>query len=64
MLQADVESYAALPATSALPIDHCDLADTKTRRKRRYIFTEQIDQRIREIYLNHPDAKARFYGMG
>ena len=28
-------------------------------RRRKYIFTDQIDQRLREIYLNHPDAKTR-----
>jgi hypothetical protein len=29
------------------------------RRRRKYFFTDQIDQRIREIYLNDPDAKTR-----
>lgn len=27
--------------------------------RRKYIFTDQIDQLVREIYLNAPDAKAR-----
>lgn len=29
------------------------------RGKRKYVFTDQVDQRIREIYLLHPDAKTR-----
>src|SRR5580704_18287958 len=31
----------------------------KTRGRRKYIFTDQIDQLVREIYLNPPDAKTR-----
>ena len=27
--------------------------------RRKYVFTDQIDQLIREIYLNHRDAKTR-----
>ena len=33
--------------------------DAKAQGRRKYIFTDQIDQRIREIYQNHPDAKTR-----
>jgi predicted site-specific integrase-resolvase len=31
----------------------------KAHRRRKYVFTPQIDQLIREIYLNQPDAKTR-----
>jgi hypothetical protein len=31
----------------------------KVQSRRKYIFTDQIDQFIREIYLNHRDAKRR-----
>ena len=31
----------------------------KVQSRRKYVFTDQIDQLIREIYLNHRDAKAR-----
>ena len=37
----------------------CDSYQTKAQGRRKYIFTDQIDQRIREIYQNHPDAKTR-----
>ena len=32
----------------------------KARSRRRYVFTDQIDQLIREIYLNHRNAKTGF----
>src|SRR5664279_1893289 len=32
---------------------------TKAQSRRKYVFTDQIDQLIREIYLNHRDAKTR-----
>jgi hypothetical protein len=32
----------------------------KSRRRRKYVFTNQIDQLIREVYLNHRDAKTGF----
>ena len=35
---------------------HCYEATSR----RKYVFTDQIDQLIREIYLNHRDAKTRF----
>jgi hypothetical protein len=31
----------------------------KAHRRRKYLFTDQIDQLIREIYLSHPGAKTR-----
>jgi len=31
----------------------------RARGRRKYVFTDQIDQLIREIYLSHPDAKTR-----
>ena len=32
----------------------------KVQSRRKYVFTEQIDQLIREVYLNHRDGKTRF----
>jgi hypothetical protein len=40
-------------------MNHCDAAVKSVRRRRKYVFTAQIDQRIREIYLSHPNAKTR-----
>jgi hypothetical protein len=37
----------------------CDPDRMKGRNRRKYIFTDQIDQLLREIYLNHRDAKTR-----
>lgn len=37
----------------------CDSYRTQAQGRRKYNFTDQIDQRIREIYQNHPDAKTR-----
>ena len=31
----------------------------RARGRRKYVFTDQVDQLIREIYLSHPDAKTR-----
>jgi hypothetical protein len=36
-----------------------DTSGAKTRGHRKYIFTDQIDQLVREIYLKSPDAKTR-----
>src|SRR5271165_1148116 len=36
-----------------------DRRGSKAKRRRKYVFTDQIDQLIREIYLNHRDAKSR-----
>jgi hypothetical protein len=37
----------------------CTLRPQHPHGRRKYAFTDQIDQFIREIYLSHPDAKAR-----
>src|SRR5271166_4735325 len=37
----------------------CDPCLTKVRSRHKYVFTDQIDQLIREIYLNHRGAKTR-----
>ena len=51
---------AACPTTIHLKYGkYCDPCRAKVRRKRKYVFTDQIDQRIREIYQNHPGAKTR-----
>ncbi len=36
---------------------HCDPCPAKARSKRKYIFSDQIDQSIREIYQTRPGAK-------
>src|SRR5207248_9864148 len=59
MLQADVANHTALPSMSVAPIRGGEPLDSKTRRRRKYVFTAQIDERIREIYLHHPNAKSR-----
>ena len=38
---------------------YCDTSRARTRGRRKYVFTDQIDQLIREIYLSHRDAKTR-----
>ncbi len=55
---SDVEN-AVLPSVSLPPIGDCDAAGKRVQRRRKYGFSAQIDQRIREIYLSHPNAKAR-----
>ena len=37
----------------------CEPCLTKVRSRRKYIFTDQIDQLVREIYLDAPGAKSR-----
>ena len=58
MPMPDVET-AALPLVSLPATEDCDADGKRVRRRRKYLFTTQIDQRIREIYLSHPDAKTR-----
>ena len=55
---SDVENVA-LPSVSFPPITDCDAGVQKVRHHRKYAFTAQIDQRIREIYFSHPNAKTR-----
>ena len=51
---------AACPTTIHLKYGkYCDPCRANIHRKRKYVFTDQIDQGIRAIYLNHPDAKSR-----
>jgi Helix-turn-helix domain len=38
---------------------YCDPCRAKVRRERKYLFTDQIDRLIREIYLSHPGTKTR-----
>ena len=38
---------------------YCDPCRAQARRKRKYIFSDQIDQLIREVYLTNPDTKTR-----
>ena len=40
-------------------VDCCDPHRIKSQNRRKYLFTDQIDQLIRETYLNHRDAKTR-----
>ena len=39
--------------------EYRDTSDARTRGRRKYVFTDQIDQLVREIYLKSPDAKTR-----
>ena len=49
-----------LSATDSLrPVRRFDASRYYVQSRRKYIFTDQIDQLIRETYLNHRDAKAR-----
>src|SRR5271166_1875378 len=50
------QSRPAYPATIRVGSDRCR---AKVQSRRKYVFTDQIDQLIREIYLNHRDAKSR-----
>jgi len=50
------QSRPARPATIRLSGYHGCI---KAQSRRKYIFTDQIDQFIREIYLNHRNAKTR-----
>jgi len=59
MLHADVANHTALPSRSVAPIRGGEPLGSKTRRRQKYVFTAQIEERIREIYLSHPNAKAR-----
>src|SRR6266704_1957576 len=54
-----VVETASLPSVSLPAVEDRDGAGKKGRRHRKYVFTAQIDQRIREIYFSHPNAKAR-----
>ena len=54
------EPCPASPTTTHLNCGKCsDPCRANVRLKRKYVFNEQIDQRIREIYLSQPDAKCR-----
>ena len=60
MEETSVESLAAKchPITSSKCVVPCGNR-LKAHNRRKYVFTAQIDQLIREIYQNQPDAKAR-----
>ncbi|HEY5000540.1 MAG TPA: hypothetical protein VII15_01755, partial [Candidatus Cryosericum sp.] len=49
------EAGPVCPAT----VSGDDRRGSKAKSRRKYVFTDQIDQLIREIYLNHRDAKTR-----
>ncbi len=59
MLHADVANHAGLPSMSVAPICDGRSVSNKAKRRRKYVFTAQIDERIREIYLHHPNGKSR-----
>ena len=50
---------SAMTHTHLRQVACCDPCLTKVQCRRKYVFTDQIDQLIREIYLNHRDAKTR-----
>src|SRR5438876_4439797 len=59
MLHADVANHDVPPSIAIKPIRIGDPLGSKTRRRRKYVFTAQIDERIREIYLHHHNATSR-----
>src|SRR6266699_2026373 len=54
-----VVETASFPSVSLPAVEDCDAVGKRVWRRRKYVFTAQIDQRIREIHLSHPDAKTR-----
>jgi len=48
------------PTVHLRPRRYCDHGHATVQSRRKYIFTDQIDQLIRESYLNHRDAKRGF----
>jgi hypothetical protein len=55
----NVQTHADLPTVSLPLTDYSEAAARRLRRRRKYGFSTQIDERIREIYLHHPNAKSR-----
>ena len=59
------EKLKEKPSVTCPVISHLNKAThynphrVKARSRRKYVFTDQIDQLVREIYLNHPGAKTR-----
>ena len=47
------------PEANLTQLGCCGVARNNLQGRRKYIFTDQIDQLIREIYLSHRDAKTR-----
>ena len=47
------------PAANLRQLGCCGVARNKLQGRRKYIFTDQIDLLIREIYLSHRDARTR-----
>lgn len=59
MPASHVETRTDVP-TDSLPVaTFTGVPGQRFERPRKYIFTARIDQRIREIYLSHPNAKTR-----
>jgi len=61
MKKASMEEIPAGPSHTVhvRQVDCCDPRLMNIQGRRKYVFTDQIDQIIREIYLTHRDAKAR-----
>jgi hypothetical protein len=61
MKKASVEEIPAgfTQTVHVRQVDCCDPSLINVQGRRKYIFTGQIDQLIRAIYLNHRDAKTR-----
>src|SRR5271167_1001319 len=57
-LQRKIRTHLS-PAANLRQLGCCGVARNKLQGRRKYIFTDQIDQLIREIYLSHRDAKTR-----
>lgn len=57
MAQAAITHRPALPSIPTPVIGKIGETRKSQRRRRKYAFTSQLDERIREIYLVHPGAK-------
>ena len=57
-LQRKIRTHFS-PAANLGQLGCCGVARNKLQGRRKYIFTDQIDQLIREIYLSQRDARTR-----
>jgi hypothetical protein len=54
-----IANHSVVPSARNLLGPNADPIGNMARRRRQYIFTPQLDDRIREIYVSHPGAKTR-----
>lgn len=58
MLHADIANCTVLPSVTVATVRNSRSVASEARRRRKYVFTARLDERIRETYL-HPNAKTR-----